>query len=143
MGEAPEMQSAKHISSLIQDVAHLDGKALSILDVGCAAGHYLRSIIQRLPEADIIDEGGMLRIYDHWNIYSFGLMEHLVREKCPEARISWYDDCFNHDFVLEEEVEGVGEKRDGTVLFGKHEMVYPIILPWKTLIVQRKTKSNA
>jgi len=243
MGEAPEMQSAKHISSLIQDVAHLDGKALSILDVGCAAGHYLRSIIQRLPdtdieyfgvdidpnmvgtaqevwkgfdrakffcgsgdelqdlevpacdvvfsanafmyfpnvrtaltsffgktkqimmarrsfceqtyiiqraqpsewhplsrvpEAEIIDEDGMLRSYDHWNIYSRGLMEHLVRENCPEARISWHDDRFNDDFVVEEEVANIGEKREGTVLFGNHQVVYPIIQPWKTLVVERK-----
>jgi ubiquinone/menaquinone biosynthesis C-methylase UbiE len=46
--ELPEMESskavAKHIASLIKS------KDL-ILDIGCGAGHYLRSLLNRLPEA--------------------------------------------------------------------------------------------
>ena len=95
--------------------------------------------LSSVPEAEIIDTNGILRSYDHWNIYSCSLIEHLVRENSQEPRISWDEDRFNDDFVAEEEVEGVGEKREETVLLGNHQMVFPFILPWKTLIVELNT----
>jgi SAM-dependent methyltransferase len=41
-GELPEMESAKQLRQIIGDINQNE----SILDVGCAAGHYLRSIRQ-------------------------------------------------------------------------------------------------
>ena len=242
LGKAPEMQSAKHIASLIEDAVMPEQKSLTILDVGCGAGHYLRSIMALLPntkveyfgvdvdhnmvkaanevwngvervkfkygpgdelssldipmcdivfsanafmyfpnarkalasllsktkqtlmvrsyfceqtyiirraqpsewhplstvpESDIIDENGMPSVYDYWNIYSFRLIEHLVRENWQNASIDWHDDRFLDEFSSDEEATGVAKKRGATVQVGDYQVVYPIIQPWKTLVVHR------
>ena len=240
MGDAPEMESAKHMAALMSELLGAP-KQLSVLDVGCATGHYFHSIrkrfesailvytgidldenmvaeakriwrgvdrvrffngsgdqleslpislhdvvfsanafmyfpnvrkalkslidatrkalvirsyfceqtyiIQRaqpaewhpqssVPEKEILDEFGMPKIHDYWNIYSYAVIESIVKEICPEARVSWRDDLYQGDFVLEEEKSGVKIKREATTFCDNHQVVYPIILPWKTLVVE-------
>jgi ubiquinone/menaquinone biosynthesis C-methylase UbiE len=44
-GHAPEMQSAV---ATCQQLARFYNPGLSVLDVGCGTGHYLRSLLERL-----------------------------------------------------------------------------------------------
>ena len=46
IGEAPEMESSKAVAARLRGVAR---PADQILDVGCGAGHYLRSLTRILP----------------------------------------------------------------------------------------------
>jgi ubiquinone/menaquinone biosynthesis C-methylase UbiE len=240
VGDAPEMESAKHMAALMSELLGTP-KRLSVLDVGCATGHYLHSIRKRFEDAiltytgidldenmvmeakkiwrgvarvrffkgsgdqldslpialhdvvfsanafmyfpnvrkalmsligvtrkvlfirsyfceqtyiiqraqpkewhpqsnvlerDILDEFGMPRIHDYWNIYSYTVIESIVKEICPAARVSWRDDLYQGDFVLDEKRTGVEMKREATTFCDNHQVVYPIILPWKTLVVE-------
>ncbi len=45
IGELPEMESAKAAANLLADEIHVND---SVLDVGCGAGHYLRSLLERV-----------------------------------------------------------------------------------------------
>jgi len=240
VGDAPEMESAKHMAALMSEFLETP-KRLSVLDVGCATGHYLHSIKKRFEDAiliytgidldenmvmearkiwrgaarvrffngsgdqldslpislhdvvfsanafmyfpnvrkalmsligvtrkvlfirsyfceqtyiiqraqpkewhpqsevlekDILDEHGVPRIYDYWNIYSYVVIESIVKEICPKAKVSWRDDLYGGDFVLEENKSGIKGKREATTFCDKHQVVYPIILPWKTLVVE-------
>lgn len=89
-----------------------------------------------IPEKEILDENGAPRMYDYWNIYSYGVIESIVREICPGAEISWRDDLCGGNFVVEEGETGIGKKREATTFCDKHQVVYPIIQPWKTLVVK-------
>ena len=88
-------------------------------------------------EEDSIDREGNLKCYDLWNIYSYAYIEGLVKKISPDTfNISWVDDK-NCVASIEKELSLGLEKRGGTKLIDGHEVSYPIIQPWKYLILSR------
>ena len=92
----------------------------------------------KIGEADSIDREGNFKCFDLWNIYSYGYIESLVsRLSSDRLSVSWIDDKNIQSSISEEEDLGV-QKRAGTQLIGGHEVSYPIIQPWKYLVISMK-----
>src|SRR5262245_53788569 len=54
LGQAPEMDRAKQAATIVRDrLRNSCLERLSVIDVGCATGHYLRSLRKAFPHADL------------------------------------------------------------------------------------------
>ena len=91
-----------------------------------------------VKEVDSIDRDGRIVCFDFWNIYSFSYIEGLVSKITSNGfSVEWLDDKNYQGSIKEEEHLGV-QKRAGTQLINGYEVSYPIIQPWKYLIISRK-----
>jgi len=88
-------------------------------------------------EEDSIDREGNLKCYDLWNIYSYAYIKGLVNKICSDDfSVGWVEDKNNQKSIAEEVNLGL-EKRGSTQLIAGHEVSYPIIQPWKYLVLSR------
>lgn len=82
--------------------------------------------------------GGGFKSFDYWNIYSFDLIEKLVKSCASEAEVIWFDDINpkNRRTEISPSTEFGIAKRGGTQIINGMELSYPFIQPWKFLVIR-------
>lgn len=97
-GELPEKEASKSLARLLER-RDLYSSGNSLLDVGCATGHFLRSL-RRLLDPDIRYTGIDVNMsYLQWGAEIFGLDDTATFMQCDALDIPVEDDTFDIVFV--------------------------------------------
>ena len=92
----------------------------------------------QIPEEDILDNNGNLLSYDYWSIYSFALIEAIIK-RCDKDNVwkyEWLENNNYYESIDDEKINGQ-QKRGATEVSSLGEVSYPFIQPWYYLLLTK------